>query len=326
MKERIFGKTGRRISEVGLGTWQLGTVWGDPFDREEAFRILETAEASGITFVDTADVYNDGKSEETIGEYVSAHPGRFYITTKCGRQLDPHTAEMYTPEAVARFIEGSLRRMRLERLDLILLHCPPTPVFWKDEVFSELERQKRMGKIADYGVSIEKVSEGLRAMEYGIAAMEVIFNMFRLKPLDELFPAAQKNGVGIIARVPLASGLLAGRYTKQTTFGPEDHRTYNREGAAFDKGETFSGVPFGLGVDAAEELKKVLGTEDLAPLAIRWVLMDPAVSVVIPGASRASQVVKNVAAAELPPLTEAQMQAVRGVYDKYLRELVHPQW
>jgi len=326
MNQRIFGKTGRAVSEIGLGTWQLGTKWGDPFNREEALRILETAEASGITFIDTADVYNGGKSEETIGEYIAAHPGKFYITTKCGRRLNPHTADRYTPEAVAGFIEGSLKRLGLEKLDMILLHCPPTSVFARDDIFGELERQKRLGKIADYGVSIEKVSEGVQAMEYGIAAMEVIFNMFRLKPLDELFPLAQKNKVGVIARVPLASGLLTGRYTLSTVFGPQDHRSYNREGAAFDKGETFSGVPYELGLEAAEALKKVFGTDQLSPIAIRWVLMHPAVSVVIPGASRSSQVKDNVKAAELPPLSEEQMEKVRSVYDQYLRAVIHPQW
>ena len=326
MKQRIFGRTGRLVSEIGLGTWQLGTKWGEPFNRGEALRILEAADAAGITFIDTADVYNDGKSEETIGEYVAAHPGKFYITTKCGRRLNPHTAEMYTPGAVAGFIEGSLRRMGLERLDLILLHCPPTSVFARDDIFGELERQKKLGKIADYGVSIEKVAEGLQAMEYDIAAMEVIFNLFRLKPLDELFPAAASRQVGVIARVPLASGLLTGRYTKDTVFGEKDHRTYNRDGASFDKGETFSGVPYELGLEAAEELKRVFGTQELAPVAIRWVLMHPAVSVVIPGASRASQVTENVKAAELPPLSQEQMRAAEEIYNRLLKETIHPQW
>ncbi len=326
MNQRILGKTGRPVSEIGLGTWQLGTRWGDPFNHEEAIKILETAEENGITFIDTADVYNGGKSEETIGEYISAHPGRFYVTTKCGRRLNPHTAEMYTPDAVAGFIEGSLTRMKLERLDLILLHCPPTPVYRRDDIFGELDKQKRAGKIADYGVSIEKAEEGLQAMDYDISAMEVIFNMFRLKPLDQLFPMARQKNVGVIARVPLASGLLTGRYSKDTVFGPQDHRTYNRDGAAFDKGETFSGIPYELGLEAAEALKRVFGTADLAPYAIRWILMHPAVSVVIPGASKASQVSSNVKAAELPELTKEQMDAVAGVYDQYLRKTVHPQW
>ncbi len=326
MENRIFGKTGRPVSGIGLGTWQLGTRWGDPFDAAEAQRILEAADEAGITFVDTADVYNGGKSEEAIGEYLSAHPGRFYVTTKCGRRLNPHTAEMYTPAAVAGFIEGSLQRMKAERLDMVLLHCPPTPVFRRDDIFAELERQKQLGKIAGYGVSIEKAEEGLMAMEYGISAMEVIFNMFRLKPLDELFPLAKKNNVAVIARVPLASGLLTGKYTKDTVFGPGDHRSYNRDGAAFDKGETFSGVPYDLGLEAAGALKELFGTSDLAPVAIRWVLMHPEVSVVIPGASRAAQVRENVRAASLPPLTEAQMEGVKQIYDRYLRETIHPQW
>ena len=326
MNQRMFGKTGRAVSEIGLGTWQLGTRWGDPFNHEEAMKILETAEANAITFIDTADVYNDGKSEETIGEFISARPGRFFVTTKCGRQLNPHTADMYTAEAVAGFVENSLTRMNLDRLDLILLHCPPSSVYARDDIFTELDRLKKAGKIADYGVSIEKVEEGIQAMEYDISAMEVIFNMFRLKPLDRLFPMAAEKKVGIIARVPLASGLLTGKYTKDTVFGPRDHRTYNREGAAFDKGETFSGIPYELGLEAAEELKTVFGTPDLAPYAIRWILMHPEVSVVIPGASRAEQVAANVKAAELPALTDQQMQAVREIYDRYLRETIHPQW
>ncbi|MBR5339576.1 MAG: aldo/keto reductase [Lachnospiraceae bacterium] len=326
MKERRFGNTGVMVSEIGLGTWQLGTRWGDPFNREEAMKILETAERSGITFVDTADVYNGGESERTIGEYLSAHPGKFYVTTKCGRRLKPHTAEMYTPEAIRGFIEDSLMRMRLEKLDMILLHCPPTPVFQKDEVFEELERQKKAGKLGGYGVSIEKVEEGLQALQYGISAIEVIFNMFRLKPLDELLPKAAAKDVGIIARVPLASGILTGKFTRDTAFGPKDHRTFNRNGESFDKGETFSGVPYELGLTAAEELKKLFGTDDLAPLAIRWVLMHPEVSVVIPGASKASQVEANVRAAETPDLTEEEMKGVEEIYDKYLREIIHPQW
>ena len=326
MKQRVFGKTGRTVSEIGLGTWQLGTKWGEPFNREEALRILSAADETGITFIDTADVYNGGKSEETIGDYIAGRQGLFFITTKCGRRLDPHTAEMYTPSAVAGFIEGSLRRLKLERLDLILLHCPPSSVYARDDIFGELERQKKMGKLAHYGVSIEKVSEGLQAMEYDIAAMEVIFNLFRLKPLDELFPAAAEKGVGIIARVPLASGLLTGKYSKDTTFGPKDHRTYNRDGASFDKGETFSGVPYETGLAAAEELKQIFGTEELAPIAIRWVLMHPEVSVVIPGASKASQVRENVRAAELPPIPKHQMEAAKAVYDRLLRDTIHNQW
>ncbi len=326
MNQRILGNTGRSISEIGLGTWQLGTKWGKAFNEEEAMRILETAETSGITFIDTADVYNGGKSEETIGKYLSAHPDRFYVTTKCGRKLKPHTAEMYTPSAIAGFIEGSLERLRTERLDMVLLHCPPSPVFYRDDIFAELEHQKELGKIADYGVSIERVDEGIQAMNYNISAIEVIFNMFRFKPLDELFSLAKEKNVGIIARVPLASGLLTGKFTKDTVFGEKDHRSYNREGASFDKGETFSGVPYELGLEAAEELHQVFPDVPLASAAIRWVLMYPEVSVVIPGASRVSQVAANVKAAELPPLSDQQMNAVRDIYERKLKEIIHPQW
>ena len=326
MEHTVFGSSGRTVSRIGLGTWQLGTRWGDPFNHDEAIKILETADQAGITFIDTADVYNGGKSEETIGEYLASNRDRFYITTKVGRRLNPHTAENYTSEAITSFIDGSLSRLKTDYIDMVLLHCPPTPVFSRDDIFGALEQQKTAGKIKGYGVSIEKVEEGLQAMHYGISAMEVIFNMFRLKPLDELFPKAAQKQIDIIARVPLASGLLTGKYTKDTAFGPKDHRSYNREGKSFDKGETFSGVPYETGLAAVEELKQLFGTNDLAPIALRWVLMHDAVSVVIPGASRASQVTDNVRASELPPLTEAQMDGVQKIYNRYLRELIHPQW
>ncbi len=326
MDRRVFGKTGVAVSEIGLGTWQLGCGWGRPFDHEEAMRILEEADRNDINFIDTADVYNGGESEKAIGDYITAHPDRFYVTTKCGRRLRPHTAENYTPEAVRGFVEDSIRRMKGDHLDMVLLHCPPTPVFQRDDIFAELERLKKAGKIRDYGVSIEKVCEGLMAMEYGISAIEVIFNMFRLKPLDELFSKAQENNIGIIARVPLASGLLTGRYTKDTTFAEKDHRSYNREGKSFDKGETFSGVPYDLGLECVEELKKIFGTSELAPIAIRWILMHSAVSTVIPGASRAGQLTGNIRASELPPLTADEMKAVSDLYDRKLREIIHPQW
>ncbi|MCR5761135.1 MAG: aldo/keto reductase [Sphaerochaetaceae bacterium] len=327
MKTRLFGNTGKQVSEIGLGTWQLGTRWGDPFNEEEGIKILDAADKAGITFIDTADVYNGGKSEETIGKFLKGKDrDKYFITTKCGRRLKPHSAEMYTPEAVSSFIDDSLARLSTDHIDLLLLHCPPTPVFYKDEIFSELERQKKSGKISSYGVSIEKVSEGLKALEYGISGIEVVFNMFRLKPLDTLLPLAEKKNVGIIARIPLASGLLTGKFSMATQFGPKDHRSYNRDGASFDKGETFAGVPYETGLEAVEELKKVFGTSELAPIAIRWVLMHPQVSVVIPGASRASQVTENVKAAGVADLTEEQMKAVNEIYDKYLRDEIHHQW
>lgn len=326
MNYRTFGKTGRKVSEIGLGTWQLGTKWGEPFNKGEAIKILDAAYETEINFIDTADIYNDGNSELTIGEYIKKHPNHFYITTKCGRALEPHTAEMYTPQAIEEFVEGSLQRMGLDKLDMILLHCPPTEVYGKDEVFHKLDELKKKGKIAGYGVSIEKVSEGIKAMKYDISAIEVIFNMFRLKPLDELFTLAKEKNIGIIARVPLASGLLTGKFKKDTVFGKKDHRSYNRNGEAFDKGETFSGVDYELGLQAVEELKKVFHSDDLTPYAIKWILMHDAVSVVIPGASKQEQVYANVKASELPELTKEQMDQVTDIYNKYIRNSVHLNW
>lgn len=326
MEKRRFGKTGRMVTEIGLGTWQLGTKWGDPFNHQEAMRILEATYDSGVNFIDTADIYNDGNSEKAIGELLKKYPDHFYVVTKCGRGLNPHVAEGYTPEAMERFVDGSLKRLGLERLDLVLLHCPPSPVYQNDALFAGMDRLKEKGKIADYGVSIEKVSEGLKAMEYNISAIEVIFNMFRLKPAEELFPKAKAHDVGIITRVPLASGLLTGKFTASTTFGPNDHRSYNRNGESFDKGETFSGVDYDLGLKAVAELKELFHTDNLSPYALRWVLMNDAVSVVIPGASKASQLVSNIQAAQLPPLTQEQMDGVQAIYDKYIRASVHNNW
>ena len=321
MNHRMFGKTGRRVSEIGLGTWQLGARWGDPFDEAKALEILQAGYECGIDLIDTADIYNNGGSERAIGKFLARHRDHFFVVTKCGRGLDPHTAEGYTPENTERFIDQSL-----EQLDLVLLHCPPSSVYQKDELFAGLDKLVQKGKIAHYGVSIEKVSEGLRAMEYPISAIEVIFNMFRLKPAEELFPAAQARQIGILARVPLASGLLTGRYTKDTRFGQNDHRSYNRNGEAFDKGETFSGVDYEQELRAVAELKKLFGTEDLIPYALRWILMQEAVSAVIPGASRPEQVRANVKAAQLPALSPEQMEGVRAIYDRYIRASVHPNW
>ena len=326
MNHRMFGKTGRRLSEIGLGTWQLGARWGDPFDEAKALEILQAGYERGIDLIDTADIYNNGGSERAIGKFLARHRDHFFVVTKCGRGLDPHTAEGYTPENTERFIDQSLERLGMEQLDLVLLHCPPSSVYQKDELFAGLDKLAQKGKIAHYGVSIEKVSEGLRAMEYPISAIEVIFNMFRLKPAEELFPAAQARQIGILARVPLAGGLLTGRYTKDTRFGQNDHRSYNRNGEAFDKGETFSGVDYEQGLRAVAELKKLFGTEDLIPYALRWILMQEAVSAVIPGASRPEQVRANVKAAQLPALSPEQMEGVRAIYDRYIRASVHPNW
>lgn len=326
MNVRNLGRTGKKISEIGLGTWQLGTKWGDPFNAQEAENILQTAFDHGINFVDTADIYNDGNSEKAIGKFLKANKDAFYVVTKCGRGLNPHTDEMYTPQAITGFVEDSLSRMQLDQLDMVLLHCPPTSVYQKDEIFTRLAALKSSGKIAGYGVSIETVQEGLRAMAYDIDAIEVIFNMFRLKPSEQLLGEAKKKEIGIIARVPLASGLLTGKYHQDTVFGEKDHRSYNRKGEAFDKGETFSGVDYQLGLNAVEELKQLFQTEDLIPYAIKWILMHDAVTSVIPGASNAGQVVSNIRAAQIPELSEVQMAGVKRIYETYIKESVHPAW
>lgn len=326
MNTRTLGKTGYKVSEIGLGTWQLGTKWGEPFNEQEAMKILEASYESGITLIDTADIYNDGNSERAIGKFLKNHKNHFTVVTKCGRGLNPHTAEGYTSENMEKFIDGSLQRLGTEQLDLVLLHCPPGSVYQKDELFTGMEKLVKKGKIAHYGVSIEKVSEGIQAMEYPISAIEVVFNMFRLKPSEDLFPQAKANNVGILARVPLASGLLTGRYTKDTVFGQNDHRNYNRNGQFFDKGETFSGVDYEVGLQAVAELKKLFNTEDLIPYALRWILMHDAVSAVIPGASKQQQVLSNVVPAELPPLSTEQMNGVADIYNRYLRASIHQNW
>lgn len=326
MNQRRFGKINRMVSEIGLGTWQLGTKWGTPFNEEEAMKILQTSYERGINLIDTADIYNSGNSELAIGKFLKKHREHFFVVTKCGRGLDPHTAEQYTAENMERFVDASLRRLGSQQLDLVLLHCPPTSVYKKDELFTGMDKMVKKGKISHYGVSIEKVAEGMQAMEYPIAAIEVIFNMFRLKPAEELLPAAKANDIGILARVPLASGLLTGKYTKSTVFSKEDHRSYNRNGEAFDKGETFSGVDYELGLQAVDELKKLFGTQELIPYALRWILMHDAVSAVIPGASKSEQVLSNVRAAELPPLSREQMDGVTSIYDHFIRPSVHQNW
>ncbi|QMS84848.1 aldo/keto reductase [Candidatus Xianfuyuplasma coldseepsis] len=327
MKKRRFGKTDVMVSEISLGTWQLGSKWGDPFDAKVAQETLEGATAQDINCYDTADVYQGGASEEAIGQYIKTLDEKPFVITKTGRRLNPHVAEGYNEENIRYFIDDSRKRLDVESLDMVLLHCPPTDVYYNPDVFKLLDTLKEEGKITHYGVSIEKVEEGLKAMEYeGVAAIEVIFNMFRLRPLELLFEQAKKNDVAIIVRVPLASGLLTGKYTKKTTFSPGDHRTFNRNGEAFDKGETFSGVDYELGLEAVEELKKVFPNQNLAQIALRWILMFDAVSTVIPGASKAEHIISNAEAAELPPLTKKQMKAVEDIYNKYIKDPVHYLW
>ncbi|WP_046247022.1 aldo/keto reductase [Hymenobacter terrenus] len=328
MKYRKLGKTGFSISEISLGTWQVGGKWGEPFNHDNADKILNAAADAGINFIDTADVYGDGESEKAVGRLVRARSERIYVATKCGRRLQPHTAAAYQPAVLRQFVEDSLRNMQLETLDLVQLHCPPTEVYYRPEVFELFDRLREEGKIQHLGVSIEKVEEGLKAIEFpNVTTVQLIFNMFRQRPPELLFTEAARRDIGLIVRVPLASGLLTGKFSSQTNFSPEDHRNFNRQGEAFDKGETFSGVDYATGLEAVEELKKVFPDQPrLAAFALRWVLMFNEVSCIIPGASRPEQVLPNLQAAELPELSEEQMRAVRDIYDRKIRPLVHYSW
>ncbi|MEG0462714.1 MULTISPECIES: aldo/keto reductase [Bacteroides] len=326
MNYRILGKTGFRVSEISLGTWQLGSKWGEEFNEQNAMDTLEAAYQAGINFIDTADIYQGGESERAIGKFLKTKEEKIFVVTKCGRKLDPHCAQGYNAENINRFVEDSLRNMQVDSLDLVLLHCPPSEVYHNKTAFDALDRLKASGKIQHYGVSVERIDEALQALEYDISAIEIIFNMFRLRPAQELFERAQEKNVGIIVRVPLASGLLTGKYTAATTFGAADHRSYNRNGEAFDKGETFSGVDYTIGLQAAQELKEGLQTDNLALSALRYILMYPAVSSVIPGASSPMQITQNARAAMLPSFTPAQMQLVEQVYNLHIKPLVHHLW
>jgi aryl-alcohol dehydrogenase-like predicted oxidoreductase len=328
MKYRTLGKTGFEVSEVSLGTWQVGGRWGDPFSDENAEAIINRAIDLGVNFIDTADVYGDGRSEAAVARVVKSRKEEVRVATKCGRRISPHVAEGYTVEVLEGFVDDSLRNMGLETIDLIQLHCPPTEVYYRPEIFALFDRLKQAGKIRNLGVSVEKVEEAIKAIEYpNVTTVQIIFNMFRHRPSEIFFSLAQQRDVGVIVRVPLASGLLSGKMTRQTTFGPDDHRTFNRDGSSFDKGETFSGVDFETGLQAVGELKKLFPADPiLAVWALRWVLMFDAVSCVIPGASKLAHVESNVAASDLPPLTDEQMAGVKAIYEKYVKNPVHYLW
>ncbi len=313
---------------VGLGCWQLGADWGHVEDRD-ALAILDAAANAGGTFFDTADVYGDGRSEQLIARFRAISPEvEVTVATKAGRRADPHVAEAFTRENLRAWVDRSRANLRTDSLDLVQLHCPPPGVYTDDAVFEALDELVAGGSIQAYGVSVETCEQALAAIARpNVATVQIILNAFRLKPLDEVLPAAVEAGVGIIARVPLASGLLAGRYEESTVFGPDDHRTFNRAGEAFDIGETFAGVPFDVGVKAARELAEVVPPGvSMAAFALRWVVDQPGVSVVIPGARTARQSRFNTEAAELDPLTPGQLGAVRAVYDRHIRRHVHDRW
>lgn len=327
MKYRPFGRTGWNVSEIGFGAWAIGGSWGQVAE-DDAIAALHRAIDLGVNFIDTADVYGDGRSEKLISQVLKSRREEVIVATKAGRRLSPHTADGYTKENLARFVDRSLINLDVETLDLVQLHCPPWEVYYRPEVFQALDDLVQAGKIRHYGVSVEKVEEGLKAMEYpGVQSVQIIFNMFRLRPTGLFFQEAKRRQVAVIARVPLASGLLTGKMTPETTFPEDDHRSFNRYGQAFDRGETFSGVDFEVGLQAVEELRSLVPEGvTMAQFALRWILMFDAVSTTIPGAKRPSQVEDNVRAAELPPLTEAQMARIREIYEEMIAPQVHQRW
>jgi aryl-alcohol dehydrogenase-like predicted oxidoreductase len=326
MERRPLGRTGAEVSVVGLGTWQLGGDWGD-VDDDTAADVLGTALDLGVTLLDTADVYGDGRSEERIRKVLGPRVERPFVATKVGRRADPFEAAQYTRDNLRAWVDRSRRNLGVDTLDLVQLHCPPTAVYSDQRVYDALDSFVADGSVAAYGVSVETVAEGLTALEHpGVQTIQLILNVFRRKPLEELLPAAARRGVGVLARVPLASGLLTGTYDESTTFPADDHRTFNRHGEAFDVGETFSGVPFEVGVAAAREVAAIAGDAPTAAFALRWVIDQPGVTTVIPGARTAEQVRGNVAAAELPPLTGSQLSDLERLYDERIRAHVHDRW
>lgn len=328
MRQHPFGRTSFTVSDVGFGAWQIGGSWGEVSDADGR-AALNAALDAGMTFIDTADVYGDGRSEKIIADVLKARQGaRPMVATKAGRRLNPHVADGYTKANLEGFIDRSLKNLAVERLDLVQLHCPPAEVYYRPEVFEGLEEIKQAGKIANYGVSVENAEQALKAIEYpGVVSVQIIFNMFRQRPAGLFFQEAKRRNVAVIARVPLASGLLSGKITPQTQFAAEDHRNFNRHGEAFDVGETFAGVPFETGLQAVEEVRKLVpsGTA-MAAFALRWILMHDAVTVVIPGARNAAQAQANASASDLPALSSDVMTAAREIYNRLIAPHVHHRW
>lgn len=331
MEQRTLGRTGRRVSVVGLGTWQLGADWGD-VSEGDALAVLEASAEAGVTFYDTADVYGDGRSEQLVGRFVADHPDAgFTVATKMGRRAEQVPAN-YVEANFRQWIDRSRRNLGTDRLDLVQLHCPPSAVIDSDATYEVLDALVDEQVVAAYGVSVETTDQALSAIARPhVASIQIILNAFRMKPLDEVLPAAQAAGVGIIARVPLASGLLSGKYGLDTTFAPDDHRSYNRDGSSFDVGETFSGVDYATGVEAAQEFARLVadsGLGDVTPaqVALAWVCQQPGVTTVIPGARNVAQAQANAGAGHLGPLPASLLDAVRDLYDRRIREQVHGRW
>lgn len=328
MNQRQFGTTGNAISEIGFGAWAIGGSWGDVSERD-AKAALHAALDSGTTFIDTADVYGDGRSERIIAAVLKERGGsRPFVATKAGRRLNPHIAQGYTAENLNAFVERSLKNLETDCLDLVQLHCPPTEVYYRPEVFDTLDEMVASGKIRHYGVSVEKAEEGLKAIEYpGVKSVQVIYNIFRERPAELFMREAQRRGIAVIVRVPLASGLLTGKMTADTAFAADDHRHFNREGQAFDKGETFAGVPYDVALQAVEKIRPLVPSGvSMAQFALRWILMNAGVTTVIPGAKNAEQAKANNAASDLPPLTDSAMAALRALYMETIAPFVHHRW
>ena len=328
MEYRPLGRTDMKVSAVSFGAWAIGGTWG-PVDDEESMRALHAAIDAGTNFIDTADVYGDGRSERLVARLRRERRGEtIHVATKAGRRLPKQTPEGYSRENLGAWVERSLKNLEMEAVDLLQLHCPHPAVYDRPEVFGILDDMVKAGKVRHYGVSVETVDEAHRALRHPrVQTVQIIFNMLRLKPAEELFAQAWNRHVGILARVPLASGLLTGKLTRASTFASDDHRSFNRNGEAFDKGETFSGVPYEVGLEAVERLRPLVPAgSTMSQLALRWTLMFEAVSCAIPGAKTPQQARDNAAAADLPPLAPATMAAVRAVYDETVRPLVHPSW
>jgi aryl-alcohol dehydrogenase-like predicted oxidoreductase len=327
VKYRQLGRTGMNVSEISFGAWAIGSSWGK-VDDKESLTALHKAVDWGVNFFDTADVYGDGRSEKLIARLLKERKETLYVATKAGRKLEPHVAEKYTAQNIRRFVDGSLKNLGVQTLDLLQLHCPPTAVYYNPELFYALDEMVKSGKLRNYGVSVEKVEEALKAIEYpGVKTVQIIFNMFRQRPAELFFREARARRIGVLARVPLASGLLTGKMSRTSRFSREDHRNFNRRGQAFDRGETFAGVDYEKGLKAVEELKKILPTGfSMTQFALRWILMHEAVSCAIPGAKRPEQVADNCAASDLPRLSGKLMRQVQEIYDKYIREDVHHRW
>jgi aryl-alcohol dehydrogenase-like predicted oxidoreductase len=327
MEYRELGRTGWKVSACSFGAWAIGADWGS-VDDAESMAALNRAVELGVNFFDTADVYGDGRSERLMAQLYQEHRQQIFIATKAGRRLNPHTAAGYNRANLTAFVERSLKNLKMDALDLLQLHCPPYQTYYMPELYAVLDDLVKDGKIRYYGVSVEKVEEALKAIEYpNVQTIQIIFNMFRQRPAELFFQQAREKKVGILARVPLASGLLTGKLSSSTQFSRDDHRAYNRHGESFDRGETFSGVDVEVGLRAVEELKVICPAGmSMAQFALRWILMFDAVTCAIPGAKRPSQVDENFTVSELSPLTDDQMAQVRSVYDRYIRDLVHHYW